>query len=253
MFAPERQAQILERARSQGRVEVAALAAHLDVTPETVRRDLKALQDEGLLQRVHGGAVLAESRGFEPTLAVREVAQTEQKARIARAALELLPTTGAIALDGGSTIHRFAEILPADSSLTVITNNLAVALPLAEHRGLTVHIVGGRLRGGTLTTVDEVALAYLGGVGVDVVFLGTNGFSLTRGLTTPDSAEAAVKRALIAAARQRVLLTDSTKFGWDHFAHVAALSEIDVIITDTDLAEEDAARIELAGPRVLRT
>ena len=252
MFAPERRARILDVARSEGRVEVAALAADLDVTQETVRRDLQTLQDDGLLQRVHGGAVLVEERAIEPSLALREVAQTEQKARIAQAALALLPPTGAIALDGGSTIHRFAEILPADCSLTVITNNLAVAMPLAEHRDLTVHIVGGRLRGATLTTAGEVALSYLGGVGVDVVFLGTNGFSLDRGLTTPDSAEAAVKRALIAAARTRVLLTDVTKLGSDHFAHVADLSQIDVIVTDTGLDDVTAARIESIGPKVIR-
>lgn len=252
MFAPERHARILDVARSQGRVEVAALATELDVTQETVRRDLKTLQDGGLLQRVHGGAVLAEARAVEPSLASREVAQIEQKARIAQAALAWLPPTGAIALDGGSTIHRFAEILPADCALTVITNNLAVALPLAEYRDLTVHIVGGRLRGATLTTAGEVALSYLGGVGVDVVFLGTNGFSLGRGLTTPDSAEAAVKRALIAASRTRVLLTDSTKLGCDHFAHVAHLSEIDVIVTDTDLDDVVTGQIEAVGPKVIR-
>lgn len=252
MYAEERRAQILRRARADGRVEVAALATDLDVTHETVRRDLSALERTGVLKRVHGGAILAEAVGFEPALAVRESVHTEEKERIAEAALAWLPAEGAIALDGGSTTHRFAEILPYDRSLTVVTNNLAIALPLAERKDLTVHIVGGRLRGRTLTTVDEVALEYLAGVHLDVVFLGTNGFSLERGLTTPDSAEAAVKRAFIAAARQKVLLTDHTKFGLDHFAHVAALAEIDVLVTDTGLPDEVAAEISAAGPQVVR-
>lgn len=252
MYAEERRARILQRARAHGRVEVAALAADLDVTHETVRRDLSALEQVNVLKRVHGGAILAEAVGFEPALAVRESVHTQEKERIAEAALAWLPVEGAIALDGGSTTHRFAEILPYDRSLTVVTNNLAIALPLADRKDLTVHIVGGRLRGRTLTTVDEVALEYLGGVHLDVVFLGTNGFSLERGLTTPDSAEAAVKRAFVAAARQKVLLTDHTKFGLDHFAHVAALAEIDVLVTDTGLADDAAAEIGAAGPLVVR-
>lgn len=252
MYPEERQARIVATARLAGRVEVADLAADLDVTPETVRRDLTVLQQAGLVRRVHGGAILADAPGFEPALAVRETTRTEEKARIAQAALAWLPPAGAIALDGGSTIHRFAELLPSDCTLTVVTNNLAVALPLADRRDLTVRIVGGRLRGRTLTTVDEVALEYLRGVHLDVVFLGTNGFSLAQGLTTPDSAEAAVKRALIATARQKVLLTDSTKFGLNHFAHVADLAQIDVIVTDSQLGDEEASLIQAAGPMVVR-
>lgn len=252
MYPEERRAAIVARTRADGRVEVAALAEALDVTPETVRRDLTELERSGLLRRVHGGAILAENGGFEPALAYRETVRTAEKERIAQAALALLPEEGAIALDGGSTTHRFAEILPFDRSLTVVTNNLAIALPLADREDLTVHIVGGRLRGRTLTTVDEVALEYLRSIHLDVVFLGTNGFTLERGMTTPDSAEAAVKRAFIAAARRRVLLTDHTKFGSDHFAHVGALSEVDVVVTDTGLHDDAVAAIEAAGPQVVR-
>ncbi len=252
MYAQERRAEIVDLARTVGRVEVAELAEALDVTPETVRRDLTALQQMGVIRRVHGGAILAEAGGFEPALAVRESVRVEEKARIARAALAWVPEEGAIALDGGSTIHRLAEILPIDRSLTVVTNNLAIALPLADRKDLTVHIVGGRLRGRTLTTVDEVALEYLRTVHLDVVFLGTNGFSIERGMTTPDSAEAAVKRAFVASARKRVLLTDHTKFRMDHFAHVADLADIDVIITDSALSDDAVSEIEAAGPKVVR-
>ena len=252
MYAEERQAAIVSQAKDAGRVEVADLAERFQVTPETVRRDLTALERAGLLKRVHGGAIVVDLAGFEPALAVREVAQTEEKARIARTALDWLPKQGAIALDGGSTTHQFAEILPYDRALTVVTNNLAIALPLADRTDLTVHIVGGRLRGSTLTTVDEVALDYLRGVHLDVVFLGTNGFSIERGLTTPDSAEAAVKRAFVAAARTKILLTDHTKFGIDHFAHVANLADIDTIITDSGLSDEAVTDLEAAGPKVVR-
>lgn len=252
MYAEERRAAIVGAARDAGRVEVAELAEALDVTPETVRRDLTALERSGLLRRVHGGAILGASGGFEPALAVREAVHTEEKARIAEAALAWLPDEGAIALDGGSTTRRLAELLPFDRSLTVVTNNLAIALRLADRQDLIVHIVGGRLRGRTLTTVDEVALGYLRSVHLDVVFLGTNGFSTRRGMTTPDSSEAAVKRAFIASARQRVLLTDHTKFGLEHFAHVGDLAEVDVLISDTGLPDAAVSEIQAAGPQVVR-
>ena len=93
---------------------------------------------------------------------------------------------------------------------------------------------------------------YLGTVGVDVAFLGANGFSLDRGLTTPDSAEAAVKAALVAAARTRVLLADASKFGTAHFAQFADLAQIDVIVTDSTLSDEAALELEAAGPKVVR-
>ena len=122
MYGPERQRLIVEEARHVGRVEVAVLAARFDVTSETVRRDLTALERQGLLRRVHGGAIPVERLGFEPGLDARAAAQTDQKERIAKAALAELPTEGAILIDAGTTTGRLAEMLPADRELTVITN-----------------------------------------------------------------------------------------------------------------------------------
>jgi DeoR family fructose operon transcriptional repressor len=252
MYAEERKVAIVNRARANGRVEVAELAHAFEVTPETVRRDLTALERAGLLRRVHGGAIVADLFGFEPALAAREAVRTQEKARIAEAALAFLPEEGAIALDAGSSTHHLAEVLPNDRVLTVVTNSLPIASLLAPRSGLTVHMVGGRVRGRTQATVDSVALDYLRSVYVDVAFLGTNGFSVDRGLTTPDSAEAAVKTALASSARRRVLLADSSKYGSDHLARVADLAEVDVIVTDSDLSDEAASEIEAAGPQVVR-
>jgi DeoR family transcriptional regulator, fructose operon transcriptional repressor len=252
LYAEERRAAILELARDNGRVEVAALAAKFDVTAETIRRDLSVLERAGRLGRVHGGAIIGERVSLEPTLDARESFRTEEKSRIAEAALAWLPEQGAIALDGGSTTHRLAEILPTDRQLTVVTNNLVIAVALSKREDLTVHVVGGRLRGRTLTTVGEVSLGYLGSVRLDVAFLGTNGFTVERGLTTPDSTEAAVKRAFVAAARTNVLLTDHTKFGQEYFAHVADLAQIDAVVTDTALSADAEDAIRAAGPDVVR-
>ena len=252
MYAQERQAAIVNRARAAGRVEVTELAGAFDVTPETVRRDLSTLERAGLLRRVHGGAIVVDLFGFEPTLAAREAVNTEAKVRIAEAALAELPDEGAIALDAGSSTVRLAELLPHDRVLTVVTNSLPIASLLAPRVNLTVHLVGGIVRGRTLASVGNTALEYLRTVHVNVAFLGINGFSVERGLTTPDSAEAAVKAALVACAQRRVLLADHSKFGATHFAHVAELSDIDVLITDDGLSPDAASELEAAGPKVVR-
>ncbi|MGB7979970.1 MAG: DeoR/GlpR family DNA-binding transcription regulator [Candidatus Nanopelagicales bacterium] len=252
MYAEERQAAIAGRARTAGRVEVLELAETFDVTPETIRRDLSTLERAGVLRRVHGGAIVTDLIGFEPALAERESVRTAEKASIARAALEFLPAQeGAIALDAGSSTYQLAALLPADRPLTVVTNSLPIASLLAARPALTVHLVGGRVRGRTLATVGVDAVGYVNHVHVDVAFLGINGFSLERGLTTPNATEAAVKSAFVTSARRRVLLADHTKYGHDHFAHVADLDQVEVIVTDSALAHSAVAPIEAAGPQVV--
>lgn len=252
MYAPERHQAIMGWARRDGRVDVGRLASDLQVTPETVRRDLSALEERGLLRRVHGGAIPVERLNLEPALNTRAGRMAAEKERIARLALAQLPASGSILLDAGTTTAGLAEMLPIDRDLTVVTNALPIALSLASRPNLTVLTLGGRVRGLTLAEVDAWALRGLAEVYVDVAFVAANGVSIERGLTAPDPAEAAVKRAMIAAARRRVLLVDHSKVGDDHFARFADLGEIDVLITDSGIDEGTAERLEAAGPQVLR-
>ncbi len=218
MYAEERQQWIVDQARASGRVEVAELAGTLDVTAETVRRDLTVLERHGLLRRVHGGAIPAGRLGFEPGLKARDAVFTAEKERIAKVALAEVPDEGSILLDAGSTTARLADILPLDRELTVVTNSLPVAMSLSTRPMITLLMVGGRVRGRTQAAVDIWALRTLRDSYVDVAFLGTNGISVERGLTTPDATEAAVKRAMIESSRRAVVLADHTKLGNDHFA-----------------------------------
>jgi DeoR family fructose operon transcriptional repressor len=252
MYAEERQQNILERARQDGRVDVAEVAEALDVTPETVRRDLTALERHGLVRRVHGGAIPVERLGFEPDVTTRSERLVAEKDRIAKAALDEVPAEGAIILDAGTTTARLAELLPTDRELTVVTNSLQIGAAISSRRNITAYIVGGRVRGRTGANTGEWALQALAGLFVDVAFLGTNGLSVERGLTTPDQAEAAVKRAFVLSARRTVVLTDHTKFGQAHFAQFADLADIDKVITDSGLDDETAAEIDAAGPSVVR-
>jgi DeoR family fructose operon transcriptional repressor len=251
VYQEERQATILDRARARGRVDVGELAVDFDVTPETVRRDLTALERHGLLRRVHGGAIPVERLGFEPGLQTRDSTMAAEKDRIARAALAEVPAEGAILLDAGTTTARLAELLPADRELTVVTNALPIAMALSTRPNVTVLTVGGRVRGRTLAMVDQWALRVLSETFVDVAFLGTNGLSLERGLTTPDVAEAAVKRAMLRSARRAVLLADHTKVGSDCFARFADVDDLDTIVTDDGIDLALAADLQASGPRVV--
>jgi DeoR family fructose operon transcriptional repressor len=133
----------------------------------------------------------------------------------------------------------------------VVVNSPPLATALATRPNLTVIALGGRVRGRTLATVDDFALQLLGQVYVDVAFMATNGLTIERGLTTPDPAEAAVKRSMMAAARRTVMLADHTKVGNDYFARFGALADIDVLITDAGLNDSVADDIRQAGPRVV--
>jgi len=252
MYAEERQQEIVRLARADGRVDVATLADTLRVTAETIRRDLTSLERAGVLRRVHGGAIPVERIGFEPALATRDSVLIEEKERIAKTALAEVPEDGAIILDAGTTTARLAQQLPVDRELTVVVNSPVIATMLGTRMNINVLLVGGRLRGRTLATVDDWALRPLADMYVDVAFIGTNGFTVERGLTTPDPAEAAVKRAMINAARRTVLLADHTKIGTDYLARFGTVADLDLLITDSGLNDDLAADVEAAGLRVVR-
>lgn len=251
MYAEERQGEIARQARAEGRVDVGELAVAFSVSLETVRRDLTALERTGVLRRVHGGAIPAERLRHEPALAVRAAERTEQKRRIAEAAVRELEGASTILLDAGSTTAQLADLLPTDRELTVVTNAVPIAMALSYRTGVTVHLLGGRVRPRTQATVDHVALAGLADLCVDVAFLGTNGISRERGFTTADPAEAAVKRAMVGAARRVVVLADASKIGDDQFARFAGLDDVETLIMDNAVDARVAAELESAGPRVV--
>jgi DeoR family fructose operon transcriptional repressor len=252
MYAEERQQEILQQARTEGRVDVAELADKFAMTAETIRRDLTTLERAGMLRRVHGGAIPVERIGFEPALAARDAVLTVEKERIAKVALAEVPAEGAIILDAGTTTARLAQVLPVDRELTVVVNSPAIAAILGVRANLNVLMLGGRVRGRTLATVDDWALRPLADLYVDVAFVGTNGCSVERGLTTPDPAEAAVKRAMIGAARRAVLLADHTKIGNDYLARFGSLTDLDLVITDSGLNDDLVLDVEAEGVRVVR-
>lgn len=246
LYSAQRQQAILRTLAANGRVDVAAMADELAVTGETVRKDLIALERQGRLRRVHGGAIPLQDLAFEPEVTTR-VQYAEEKRRIAKAALAQLPRTGTIVIDAGSTTARLAELIPPDRQLTVFTNTLPTALVLAGKPNITVYTLGGRVRSLTLAEVDSWAARTLGEINVDVAFVGSNGISLERGLTTPDASEAAVKRLMLGCARRRVLLSDHSKIGQVSTHKYGELADLDLLITDAGIPDTDGNALSAAG------
>ncbi|RCW40485.1 DeoR family transcriptional regulator [Halopolyspora algeriensis] len=251
MYGAERRQLLAQRARSDGRIDVMAASAEFEVAPETIRRDLGALERRGLVRRVYGGAIPVDRLDFEPGVSQRDRTSASEKERIARAAFGLLPSRGTVLLDAGTTTARLAGLFHGDHELTVVTNALSVANQLAPRGNCNLHMLGGRIRATTLASVESWALDVLAGLTIDVGFFGTNGFSVTGGCTTPDTAEAAVKAAMVRACRRRVLLADHRKYGDDRFSRFAKLSEIDVVVTDSDLDEVAVAELNEAEIEVV--
>lgn len=251
LYAVERQQSLLATLRATGRVEVARAAEELHVTTETIRKDLSELEHQGLLRRVRGGAVAGEGLSFEPAVPAR-TEYTDEKKRIARRALRELPRQGTVLIDAGSTTTYFAEMIPGDRDLTVFTNTLTIALALVSRPRLTVYTTGGRVRERTFAEVEGWALRALREINVDVAFLGCNGVDVDAGLTTPDPVEADIKREMFGIARRRVLLTDHSKIGHASLRRYGSVGDIDLMITDTGIADADADRLTAAGVELVR-
>ncbi len=248
----ERQRETVALALERGRVDVAELASTFRVTAETVRRDLSELQGRRLLRRVHGGAIPWETTGFQPLLEIRNDQQVEEKRRIARLAVQELPDSGTIIIDSGSTLTPFAECLPRDRELQVVTNSLLTAQVLAKNDSVDVIVLGGGLRKNTFAMVDSQTVAAVSEMSVDTLFISTDGMSMARGLTTPYREEAALKQAMIASAERVVALVDFSKMDKTHLMRFAPWASIDVLVTDSRADDATVAALEALGPTVLR-
>lgn len=255
MYAEERQQAIADLVRSSGRASVAELALEFAVTTETVRRDLSALAAARVVRRVHGGAVLTPvPTVVESGLDERDLTRAGEKERIARAATHLLPDSGgSVVLDAGSTTSRLAALLTRDARLTVFTHGVPVASRVAVLPHVQLHLLPGRVRTPTQAAVGAETVRSIGRLRVDVAFLGANGISVDHGFSTPDADEAAVKAALVRAARHVVVLADSTKLGRDATVSFADLAQVDTLVTDADAPDSLVGALRAHGVAVVLT
>jgi DeoR/GlpR family transcriptional regulator of sugar metabolism len=241
MLAAERKREILARAGRDGRVVVAELVAGLSVSEDTIRRDLQELAAQGLLYRVHGGALASppEALPFDRRL---EIAHDE-KVALAAAAVPLLESARTLVIDGGTTTLEVARRLPSHWDGIVVTNAPPVAAALAVHPKAEVVVVGGRLLKGEQVTVGPVAVDAFRAIRADACVLGVCAFDPEAGVTTGNDEEAQVKRAMIACSAQVVALATRDKLHTANPWVVASLDEIDHLVTDAggDLTSAFAA------------
>ncbi len=259
MLAPQRRALIMESVHRHGAVRVAELASLLGVSGMTVRRDLDALARDGVLEKVHGGAVVPGETGTridEPGFEVKSSLESGAKEAIADAAAALVKPGSVIALSGGTTTHAVASRLLDVPRLTIVTNSLPIATVVAAAGAHEANAPFLLLTGGTPTPsaalVGAVADQVLGSLHVDLLILGAHGVSEQVGLTTPNLAEAQTNRALIASARRVVVVADHTKWGVIGLSSFARLDEIDCFVTDDGLpAHARAALADAVGELVV--
>ena len=248
MLARHRQSLILQAVRSDGSARVSDLTQRLGVSDMTIRRDLEVLARDGLVEKVHGGAVLPGTpASHDPGFEAKLVLERPEKTAIARAAADLVRPGTAIALAAGTTTFALAQCLLDVPGLTIVTNSLRVTNVFNGTRGLDGTADPVVLTGGVRTASDAlvgpIADLTIRSLHFDLLFLGCYGFDAQAGLTAPNLAEAETNRTFIRVARRVVVLADHTKWGLVSLSSFADLSEVDVLVTDDMLPADARAQL----------
>lgn len=240
MLAQQRQALILEEVRRNGGVRVSDLTRQLNVSDMTIRRDLEALAERGLLEKVHGGATaIGEHSTDEPGFEAKSYRQRQEKEAIAKHAASRVRPGSAIGVSAGTTTHALAPYLCEVPGITVVTNSIPVAdvLYRAGRPDQTVVLTGG-LRTPSDALVGPFAVSAIRALHLDLIFMGVHGMDARSGFTTPNLMEADTNRALVSAGRRLVVLADHSKWEMVGISSIAGLADADVLITDDGLDQQ---------------
>jgi len=236
VFARERQDHIARFVEEHGRARVAELAARFAVSGVTIRKDLLALESIQRLVRTHGGAIAIDRSRPEVSFDIRERLQADEKARIGAAGAALVRDGESIVMDASTTalsVARHLKTRPPWSQLTIITNGLRIAFELAGHSGITVLMLGGRVRWEALSVVGQLGDGLFDRINVQKAFLGAAGFTLESGLADATEEEAQIKRSMVGAAREVIAIVDHTKWERAAFATFCPTDRIGLVLTDT--------------------
>jgi DeoR/GlpR family transcriptional regulator of sugar metabolism len=253
MTSTSRKEEITRRLIASGEVTIAALVVDLRVSEMTIRRDLEALENQGQLRRVSGGAISVVSRSYEPPFSTRQLAEQAAKQAIGRAAARLVDDGNTVIIDVGTTALEFARCLKGRRGITVVTASLPVAMELGNESDIRVLVTGGILRAGEFSLIGEGASATFADVNCDVLFLGVGGIQADRGLTEYNPSDALVKRAALKAARRCIVLADRSKLARVTFFTIAPVASVDVLVTDAAAGQPALEAIRSAGVEVITT
>ena len=250
MLTAERRRSIIQTLQRDGKVLASELSKNLQVSEDTIRRDLRELAASGQLQRVHGGALPRSPAS--PSFTARQQQAAEAKAAIAQAAIQLIRQDQVIILDGGTTPLQVAQHLPYDFRATVITHSPPIALALAELPEIEVIIIGGKLYKHGLLAVGSATVEAFQHIRADLCFLGIGSLHADVGISTLDLEEAYVKRAMIASAAEVVALTSAEKLGTAAPYIVGPLSDLTHLVTERSVSNEALAPYRALGITVVR-
>lgn len=250
MLTKQRHHYLLAKLQTQGQVVAKTIAQELAVSEDTIRRDLRELAKQGLVQRVHGGALpLSPALGdFNTRLHIG----IEEKRELAKAAIPLIQAGQTIFLDGGTTTQQLAQQLPKDLAITVVTHSPSIALELADYPQIEVILIGGKLFKHSIVTVGATALEAIYRLRVDLYFMGVTGIHTSYGLTTGDLEEATIKRAISQQAAETIVLASSEKLDKVSPYTIIALTGVSSLILNSRVTETVLSSYETAGVTVIR-
>lgn len=249
MLAPHRHREILAALESNGSVRVTNLARRLGVTEETIRRDLEKLGAEGLLVRIHGGAISVNDERQDIPFEVRKATNLAQKRAIAQRAVEMIHEGDVIALDASTTALELARLIP-DMPITVVTNALSIVSALLDRKLVKVVSTGGQLDSDSACFVGSMAEAGLARFSLSRVFLSCKGVDLERGLSEANDEHASIKKSMLDLADRVYLLADHSKFALRSMVFFAQASAVDTLITDAGTEASVIAACESMGVEV---
>jgi len=244
---------IEERILSRGEIGFSALAREFGVSEMTIRRDVHALADKGILRMVVGGAISLIGKATEPTFETRAAQAAIEKAHLAEAVLSLIQPHETVILDSGSTVLAVARALRGrELGLTVVTPSMLAAAELADDPGTTVLLAGGEVRGGELSMIGAEAETAFGLYNCDAYVMGIAGVDAHRGITEYHRAEANVKKAAMAAADRVIVVADASKLGRVQLMNVATFDQIGALVTDGPESHPAVRAASDAGVRIVR-
>lgn len=250
MLTSQRKKAILDALQRDGQVVAVELSDSFGVSEDTIRRDLRELASEGLLQRVHGGALPA-SPATAP-FAKRLDMEADGKLRIARKAASLISPGQVVIVDGGTTSDLLVKQLPATLVATVVTHSPSVAVALAEHPSVEVILIGGRLFKHSIVTIGASAIEAMSHINADLYFMGVTGVHPTAGLSTGDFEEAHVKRALAARAAETIVLASTSKLNAASPYRIGGIELAQGIIVETSAEARLTKPLQKAGAKLIK-
>lgn len=252
-----RHQEILSALQQSGTIAVESLSALLGVTVVTIRRDLDELEQQGLLSRTHGGAMVGHPLFYEPFKNDRSFMEqvkrlADEKRRIGRAAADMIQPGETIAVTPGTTTAEIIRGLPLNRDITVVTNTVNLAMELSKRRDIDVFVTGGHLRGDWFSLVGASAVQSLSNLIIHTLFIGADGLDEQWGASCHNAEESELNAALLKRARRKIAVVDHTKFGVVAGWRICETIALDALITDTGTTEEVLAPFEAKGIQIVR-